>query len=139
MEKYSYIEQIIKVLGNPIESFPNNWNWKLIDENSKQVLFLSLYLEVQNPSKMLVNLVSVQTSYGYFELHGFTKILPIEPDEIAFISINENKLNCMIIGKNCTCSLYSNIDKSLIKTNFSTLDNPLLLSAMQLALFEDLL
>lgn len=139
MENDVFLEQIIKILGDPSSSYSNNFNWKLTDETHRQVLYLSLYFLQQTPFQKTTNLVSVQTSYGYFELHGFSLIIPVEPDEIAFIYLGEDKFSCMIVGRNCTCSLYSDIDKNLIKTNFAELDNAVLLSAMQSALFEDLL
>ncbi|MGQ9819473.1 MAG: hypothetical protein ACUVQ1_06060 [Candidatus Kapaibacteriales bacterium] len=134
-----FLEQIIKILGNPNSSFSNNYNCKLSDETKEQVLYLSLKILEQTATAKTTNLVSVQTSNGYFELHGFSRVVPIEPDEVAFLSIDEEKSSCMIVGRNCTCRPFSNINKNLIRTNFAELDNELLLSAMQLALFEDLL
>jgi len=125
-------------LGTEPETHENSWSWKLYDPETKNFLFLTIYQNIElNGTKF--NLASVQTSFGYFELHNFSKIMFVEPNEIAFIQYDPQKLNCLIIGKNCTCSLYSNIQREIIKYNFAELDTALLLSALQLALFEETL
>jgi len=132
------ISAISKFLGTEPEKNENSWCWKLVDPETKNFLFLTIYQNIElNGSK--INLASVQTSFGYFELHNFSKIILVEPNEIAFLQYDTQKLNCLIVGKNCTCSLYSNIQREIIKHNFAELDSALLLSALQLALFEETL
>lgn len=115
------------------------WLWKIVDTDTKQMLFLSLFLGVQSANSKKSNIVSIQNANGYFELHDFKLLVPIEPNEIAFVSYDTSKVSCMVVSKNCACSLYSNIDRSILNTNISELDNALLLSAMQLALIEETL
>lgn len=131
-------EDITKFLEAQPEVTENCYTWKLYDKESRNFLFLSLYFEIEfNGTKN--HLVSVQTNFGYFELHNFNSVLIIEPNEISFVSFNTEKINCLIVGKNCTCSLYSNIDRKLVRSNIADLDPAFLLSALQLALLEETL
>ncbi len=130
------INSITKFLETQAEVSENSWCWKLFNPETKNFLFLTIYQNVPL-NNTYINLASVQTNFGYFELHNFTKIVFVEPNEIAFIQHDKSKLNCLIVGKNCTCSLYSNINREIIKYNLSELNSALLLSALQLALFED--
>ncbi len=130
------IDSITNFLETQAEVGENSWCWKLFNPETKNFLFLTIYQNV-TLNNTNINLVSVQTNFGYFELHNFSKMIFVEPNEIAFIHQDESKLNCLIIGKNCTCSLYSNINREIIKYNLSELNSALLLSALQLALFED--
>jgi len=81
----------------------------------------------------------VQTHHGYYELHDISGYLVFEPDEIIFVQAEKNTVSSIIIGKLCTCSMYSNIRREILKADFSTLDNAVLLSAMQLSLAESIL
>lgn len=137
MEKH--IEEITKMLGVEPEQKENVWTWKIVDQETKQMIFLSLFLAVQSTNGEKTNIVSIQNVNGYFELHNFKLIIPIEPNEIAFVSFDSSQISCMVVSKNCACSLYSNVDRSILNSNIAELDNALLLSAMQLALIEETL
>ncbi len=127
------------MLGVEPEQKENVWTWKIVDQETKQMIFLSLFLAVQSTNDEKTNIVSIQNVNGYFELHNFKLIIPIEPNEIAFVSFDSSEISCMVVSKNCACSLYSNVDRSILNSNIAELDNALLLSAMQLALIEETL
>lgn len=136
----NYIDEITRMLGvEPEKKGDGVWLWKIIDTDTKQMVFLSLFLGVQSTNTEKTNIVSIQNTNGYFELHNLRLIVPIEPNEIAFVSFDTSKISCMVVSKNCACSLYSNVDRSILNANISELDNALLLSAMQLALIEETL
>jgi hypothetical protein len=136
----NYIDEITRMLGvEPERKNDGVWLWKIVDTDTKQMVFLTLFLGVQSANGEKSNIVSIQNTNGYFELHDFKLLVPIEPNEIAFVSYDASKVSCMVVSKNCACSLYSNIDRSILNTNIAELDNALLLSAMQLALIEETL
>lgn len=130
--------EITKFLESEPERSGNSWTWKLFDSGTRNFLFLSIYSNVDFQG-LDNNLVSVQTNFGYFELHNFNSILFLEPNEILFVQYDNEKINCLIVGKNCTCSLYSNINRKLVRSNIAELEPAFLLSALQLALLEEIL
>jgi hypothetical protein len=83
--------------------------------------------------------VSAQTPQGYLELHDVTAYLCIEPDEVMFIAKREDRFSSLVVGQAGTCSLFSNIDPSIIKADLTEIDPTLLMAAMQLSLAEMLL
>lgn len=131
-------EEITKFLEINPEVSENSLTWKLYDSETRNFLFLSVYSNLKFKGSEN-NLVSVQTNFGYFELHNFNLLFFLEPNEIVFVHHDSEKINCMIVGKNCTCSLYSNIDRNLVRSNIAELEPAFLLSALQLALLEDIL
>ncbi len=131
-------EDISRFLEVEPETIGNCWTWKLFDHSTESFLFLSIYYEIEHRDKT-GNLVSVQTKFGYFELHNFNRIVLFEPNEISFVQFNDEKINCLIVGKNCTCSLYSNIDRELVRSNMTEIDPAFLLSSLQLALLEEVI
>ncbi|MGE3802167.1 MAG: hypothetical protein AB7H80_14210 [Candidatus Kapaibacterium sp.] len=81
-------------------------------------------------------ILSAQTSYGYFELHGVTRMILVEPDEVIFVTEDGEKISGLVVGRNGACSLFANVERALISADLSTLEPALLLAAMQLGLTE---
>jgi len=133
------IKTISKVLNASCSVHEKSWTLQLSNPEAKQSLVLSIYNEVQLGHKFIGSLISVQTLHGYFELHDCIGYVTFEPDEIIFVQSSGENVSCMIIGKQCTCSLFTNIRKEILKTDFNSLDPAVLLSAMQLSLTESIL
>lgn len=130
------IEKIENVLGERSQRVENSYSWRLSNKNNLQSLSFTIFNEVQLCDDAKGVLISVQTNHGYFELHNCTNYIIFEPDEVIFINQTAELLSSLIIGKNSTCSLFSNINKQILKGNLSDLDPAVLLAAMQLSLTE---
>jgi hypothetical protein len=133
------IKQISAILGITAADYGNSYAWNLKAENGKQGIALSIHCDVEFDDEKIGSLVSVQTLHGYYELHSCTAFMTFEPDEAIFLSEENGKVNCLIIGQNGACSMFSNIRRELLNADFTALDAPLLLSAMQLSITESLL
>ncbi|MBM2817235.1 MAG: hypothetical protein HW421_3997 [Ignavibacteria bacterium] len=133
------IELISGLLGTEPDSKDNSWVWQLTNKVTRQTLILSIYNNINLAGDTAGSLISVQTTYGYYELHDCEGIIPFEPDEILFVSSQTDYLHCLTVGKECNCSLYSNVSRKLLNSDFATLDPPVLLAAMQLSLTEGIL
>jgi hypothetical protein len=107
-------------------------------DNSKPLVF-TIYNSVDLGGGITGSMVSVQTRHGYYELHGINEILFFEPDEIILIKSDDKYLSCLILGSECTCSVYSNIRRDILKSDFSELHPAVLLSAMQLSITESVI
>lgn len=82
------------------------------------------------------SMVSAQTTYGYFELHDISGVIPVEPDEVIFFAEGGEKISGMIVSSVGACSLFSNVSRSNITADPTSLDPADILSAMQLGLIE---
>ena len=133
------IKEISSVLDSKPEQLENQWSWKLSNDRTKQSLVFSIFNQVNLGKGKKGSLISVQTHHGYYELHDCIGFLTFEPDEVIFISSKKDAVSSMIIGKQCTCSMYSNISRDILKADFSSLDPAVLLSAMQLSITEEIL
>jgi hypothetical protein len=100
---------------------------------------LTIYNNVELGKNKKGTLLSVQTHHGYYELHDCQSFLVFEPDEVIFINANDTFVSSLIIGGRCTCSMYTNISRDILNSDFSKLDPAVLLSAMQLSLTESIL
>ncbi len=133
------IDRISGILGSKPEEYPEAWSWNMKNHETGQALIFTIYNRVKTGKENESNLVTVQTQHGYFELHSCSGFLLFEPDEVIFFNAEPDKVSCLIIGKQATCSLYSNIDRGLLNSDFASLDSPVLMSAMQLSLVEEML
>jgi hypothetical protein len=80
--------------------------------------------------------ISAQTTYGYFELHEASGLAIVEPGEVIFYAEEGDRISGMIVGASGNCSLFANVDRAILSADFTTLDAPRLLAAMQLGLIE---
>jgi len=133
------VEIISQILMKKPDKFDNSWTWNLADPDGIRPLIVSIYNSVDLDSSSKGSLISVQSRHGYYELHDCRYILPFEPDEVIFLAKNDKKLSCLVIGRHSTCSLFSNIDRTLLNRDFSELDSAVLLSAMQLSITDSLI
>ncbi|ROL62402.1 hypothetical protein D9V86_00865 [Bacteroidetes/Chlorobi group bacterium ChocPot_Mid] len=133
------IQSICKILNAKCQEHNGSWTLQLTDSDTKQSLVVSIYNNIQLGKNKSGSLISVQTLHGYFEIHDLIGYLIFEPDEVIFVQSSIEAVSCMIIGKKCTCSLFTNINKEILKSDFNTLDPAVLMSAMQLSLTESIL
>jgi hypothetical protein len=133
------INSISKTLGTEFKEFTQGWTFNINSPKIKQALVLTIYINVNLGGDNIGSLISVQTQHGYFELHNCSNFILFEPDEVIFIQNSNDKVSSLILSKDGACSMYSNIERSIINADFSELDSAVLLSAMQLSLTESVL
>ena len=131
------IKKITDTLGVDHKDTGNAWSWKLANEETGQQLVVTITNDVNLGKDRQGSLISVQTHHGYYELHDCLGYIVFDPDEIIFVNAKDDLISCMIIGRQCTCSMYSNISRDILSADFGSLDPAVLLSAMQLSLAED--
>ncbi len=134
-EDVKKIEEVLEAQAQEVE---NSFSLRLSNPKTHQALSLTIFNEVKLGGDSVGTLISVQTNHGYFELHNCTNYMIFEPEEVIFINQKDEVLSSLIIGKNCTCSLFSNINKHILNSDFNALDPSVLLAAMQLSLTESI-
>jgi hypothetical protein len=127
---------ISRILETEVQKFNNFWSWSIINSLNQQSIILTIYNHVDFNKGNFGSLISVQSQHGYFELHHPSIYMIFEPDEVIFIQYNNENLSSLIVGRQCTCSMYSNIDRNLLNADFKELSQEVLLSAMQLSIAE---
>ncbi|MDQ1265184.1 MAG: hypothetical protein QG635_334, partial [Bacteroidota bacterium] len=103
------INEITEFLFTEPMSVENSWIWQIHNKDSKQALVLTIHNSVAIGAGIEGSLISVQTHQGYYELHNCAAFMIFEPDEIIFISADKERVSSLIISRECTCSVYSNV------------------------------
>jgi len=133
------IQRIAEMLGTKPQSGDNEYAFNLTNPQNRQSLALTLANNVQLGGGVMGTLVVAQTQHGYFELHDCAGFMVFEPDEIIFVSAGEHRISGMVVGKQCTCSMFVDVQRENLSANFAEIDPRLLMSAMQLSVTEVIL
>jgi hypothetical protein len=99
-------------------------------------LALEIYPQIRIGSKR-GNLVSVYTESAHLQLHFCTAYVVSEMmGEVTFIGEHEGRLTGLIIEKQGGCSLYANVDRSILSGDFTQLGPEVMLSGIALSLTD---
>jgi hypothetical protein len=133
------IDKIARVLGVEAKLWGNNY--RLIIENKEDGRKLSVEIYANIPiGKLSGNLISVYTHNAHLQLHFCTGYVASEMlGEVTFIGEHQGRLSGLIIEKEAGCSLYSNVDTSLLSGDFTKLGPEVMLSGIALSLSEGIL
>ena len=84
-----------------------------------------------------LHLVSVYTSNSHLQLQNCSRaIVSSMLEEVIFVSETELHISGLIISKQGDCSIYANVDKSLLNSDFTELSSEKLLAAVALSVTE---
>jgi len=122
-------------LNNTAECLNGVCAWKLTNKEINKPLVLNLFT-IDESTKQTINIISAQTQHGYYELHNVVNYIKFEPDEIIFIAENNHTISCLIVGASGACSLFSNINRDILKADFTELPASEILAAMQLSIVD---
>ncbi len=129
------INFISELFDQKVEIVDKTYSWTLKDSTNNPSIHFSIYTDVDINNKS-ITIVSVQTNYGYYELHEIKKWSFFPPDEIFFFAEHENILSSLSISKNRGVSFFANVDKSIMTKDILELDSALVLSTIQMSLFK---
>ena len=135
------IESIARCLGHPeLTDEKDHWRIKLINPAEKRQLSLEIYPEVSLGDKTNGPLVVVYTHNCHLQLHNCSGyVISEELGEVTFVSECTGKISGIVVEREAACSLYSNVERSLISDDFTRLGVEVMLSGVALSLAEDIL
>jgi len=86
------------------------------------------------------NLITVYTPNAHLQLHFCTGFVVSELlGEVTFIGEHNGKLSGLIVEKEGGCSLFANVDRSLLSGDFTQLGPEVMLSGVALSLTDAIL
>ncbi len=133
------IEAISKVLGVQPVKRADHYRFVLENLKEKRRLSLEIYPDIAI-GESRGNLISIYTLNTHIQLHFCTGYVPSESlGEVIFVSEYNGRLNGIIIEKEAGCSVYSNVDASILSGDFTQLAPEVMLSGISLSVAEHLL
>lgn len=119
-----------KPLGNDVYRF----EVKNEEEHRKLALEIHLGLDVNNEE---MNMVSVYAFNTFLQLHNCTAFIASEMlQQVTFFGKTGDKTSGLIVEKAAGCSLYANVDASILTGDFTQLPEDLMMCGIALSLTE---
>ncbi len=133
------ITRIGETLGVKPKHRGNVYRFEIENREHKRKLSLEIYPDIPIGNRT-GNLVSVYTHNTHLQLHFCTGfVVSNELGEVTFVGEQSGALSGLIIEREGGCSLYANVDRSLLTGDFTKLGPEVMLSGIALSLTEDVL
>ena len=133
------IKKIANILGVEPKFKGNNYRFTLENKEDGRTLSLEIYPEIPIGNK-IGNLISVFTRSTHLQLHFCTGYVVSEMlQEVTFVSQYQGRVSGLTVEKQAACSLYANVDESLLSGDFTQLGPEVMLSGIALSLAEGIL
>ena len=141
--KVKFTEKTITEIENALETkFAQRGDQlRAILENPEQNRRLTLEINTEiSIGDKTGNLISVFTSSAHAQLHFCTGFVASDVlGEVVFIGEHNGRLSGIIVEKAAAFSIYSNIEASLLSSDFTKLGPEVMVSGVALSLAEHLL
>jgi hypothetical protein len=133
------IDKIAKVLGVEPKFKANNYRFVIQNAETKSHISLEIYPDIPIGNQN-GNLISVYTPSAHLQLHFCTGFVVSDLlGEVTFIGECAGRLSGLIIEREAGCSLYANVDSSILSGDFTKLGPEIMLSGVALSLVEHIL
>jgi hypothetical protein len=132
------IEKIRATIGAGETSWEaDHYRLKVVQTEEKRSLVLEIYPDV-DLGKSRGTLVVVYTGAAHLQLHNCSGyVVSEELGEVTFVAETANRLSGLVVEREAACSLYSQINRELISSDFSKLGVEAMLSGVALSLAEE--
>ncbi|MFZ4589772.1 MAG: hypothetical protein ACOYN6_02150 [Ignavibacteria bacterium] len=130
-ENLATLEQLfdVKLIKND-----NSYSFTLANSKLKNSIALEIFLDSEGD-----NLISLYSENSHLQLQSCRYFIISQMlEEIIFYTETESKISGLIISKQGDCSLYSNVDKKTLSSDFLNLNSEKLLSAVALSVIESI-
>ncbi len=130
------IKKIAKLLNCEWKYRGNNYRLTLFDAAANRKLSLEIYPDIQIGTRR-GNIISVLTANTHLQLQFCTGYVISElNNEVTFYSENDGKVNGLIVEREAGCSMYANVERSVLSGNFANMGPEVMLSGIALSLTE---
>jgi len=134
------IDKISEVIGaDKVEWDTDHYRMKISSTESRRLLILEIYPNTPL-GRQTGAMIVVYSGGAHLQLHncsGF--VISEELGEVTFVSEAEDKISGVVVESDAACSLYSNINRDLISSDFTKFGVEVMLSGVALSLAEDIL
>ncbi len=132
--------KVATVLAAEKTTFENDhYRLRVVNSDEKRILVLEVYPEV-DLGKTRGMLVVVYTGNSHMQLHNCTGyVVSDELGEVTFVAESKQRLSGLVVERGASCSLYAELNRDLISSDFTKLGVEVMLSGVALSLAEEIL
>jgi hypothetical protein len=137
--KSSDITKLARIFGVPASRKGATFRFELPGREPARRVSLEIFSDIPIGTKR-GNLISVYTPSTHLQLHFCSGYVVSEMlGEVTFVGESNGRLCGLIIEKEGGCSLYANVDRSLLSGDFTQLGPEVMLSGIALSLTDGIL
>jgi hypothetical protein len=132
------INKIKTTIGAVESSWENDhFRLKVVQTEERRSLVLEIYPDTAL-GKERGSLVVVYTGGAHLQLHNCSGyVLSEELGEVTFVAESKDRVSGLVVEREAACSLYAEINREVISSDFSKLGVEVMLSGVALSLAED--
>lgn len=135
----SDFKKIGKLLNAPPRAMGAHYRFEVVGKEPQRRLVLEIYPHI-TIGHAKGNLISVYTESSHLQLHFCSGYVLSEMlGEVTFVGEYNGKLSGLIVERGGGCSLYANVDRSLLSGDFTRLGPEVMLSGIALSLTDTIL
>jgi hypothetical protein len=117
----------------------DHYRLRVVNSEDKRILVLEVYPEV-DLGKTRGMLVVVYTGNSHMQVHNCTGyVVSEELGEVTFVAESKQRLSGLVVERGASCSLYAELNRDLISSDFTKLGIEVMLSGVALSLAEEIL
>lgn len=133
------IDTIGKVLGATPKPLGNDvYRFEVKNEEEPRKLALEIHLGLDVNGEQM-NMVSVYAFSTFLQLHNCTAFVASDMlQQVTFFGKSGSKTSGLIVEKAAGCSLYANVDETIISGDFTQLPEDLMMCGIALSLTESM-
>lgn len=133
------LKKIQRVLAATVKTSGNSVRFEVAADQPGRALALEVYPHLTIGDRQ-GTLVTVYTTNAHLQLHFCTGFVASELlGEVTFVGESDGKLSGLTIEREGGCSLYANVDRSMLSGDFTKLGPEVMLSGVALSLTEELM
>lgn len=133
------IDAIAKILRTQAKPLGNDvYRLEVINEEEGRRLALEIHLGMEVNNERL-NMVSVYAQNTFLQLHNCTAFIASDMlKQVTFFGRQQDRISGLIIEQGAGCSLYANVDETILNSDFTRLPEDLMMCAIALSLTESI-
>ncbi|SHE48639.1 hypothetical protein SAMN05443144_101402 [Fodinibius roseus] len=135
-ENIDAIAEILQTEAKPLGNDVFRLEVKNEEESRRLALEIHLGMEV-NGEKL--NMVSVYAQNTFLQLHNCTAFIASDMlKQVTFFGRQQDRISGLIIEQGAGCSLYANVEETILNSDFTQLPEDLMMCAIALSLTESI-
>lgn len=143
LKQFTISQKDIDIISKVLDAKPvkrvDHFRFVLENKKEHRNLSLEIYPHIKAGDKE-GSLISIYTMNSHIQLHFCTGYVPSESlGEVIFISEHQGRISGVIVEKEAGCSVYANVDSSILSGDFTKLAPEVMLSGIALSVAEHLL
>lgn len=134
------IREVAEILGaESVHDDGDHFRIRLSNQAEKRILLLELY-PAGRVTRASGAMAVIYTGNSHLQLHNITGwVMSKELGEVTFVGESGGRMAGLVVESGAACSLYANVDRSVITGDFTRLGVEVMLSGVALSLAEDIL